>query len=143
MNNRAVYTRENKPRLTLTAAYIIRESNYLYEYKLQGQDKPRLEKAVNVDFVPFIRGIRVLCKPRLIFSRINGPNELVPCFIRKGFWDRQGAKIASCCKKMYGGKSFDVPKNDFGERSTVFLTQFYVKSIWAMLTRSKRKFLFE
>ena len=63
-NNRAVYTRENKPRLTLAAAYIIRERNYLYEYKLPGQDKPRLEKAVNVDFVPFIRGVRVLCKPR-------------------------------------------------------------------------------
>ena len=61
---RAVYTRENKPRLTLAAAYIIRERNYLYEYKLQGQDKPRLEKAVNVDFVPFIRSVRVLCKPR-------------------------------------------------------------------------------
>ena len=63
-NIRAVYTRENKPRLTLAAAYIIREKNYLYEYKLPGQDKPRLEKAVNVDFVPFIRGVRVLCKPR-------------------------------------------------------------------------------
>ena len=63
-NNRAVYTRENKPRLTLAAAYIIRERNYLYEYKLQGQDKPRLEKVVNLDFVPFIRDVRVLCKPR-------------------------------------------------------------------------------
>ena len=61
---RAVYTRGNKPRLTLAAAAIIRERNYLYEYKLPGQDKPRLEKAVNVDFVPFIRGVRVLCKPR-------------------------------------------------------------------------------
>ena len=50
-NNRVVYTRENKPRFTLAAAYIIRERNYLYEYKLHGQDKPRLEKAVNVDFV--------------------------------------------------------------------------------------------
>ena len=61
---RAVYTRENKPRLTLASAYIIRERNYLYENKLPGQDKPWLEKAVNVDFVPFIRGVRVLCKPR-------------------------------------------------------------------------------
>ena len=55
---RAVYTRENKPRLNLAAAYIIRERNNLYEYKLPGQGKPRLEKAVNVDFVPFIRGVR-------------------------------------------------------------------------------------
>ena len=57
LDNRAVYTRENKPRLTLGAAYVSRERNYLYEYKLSGQDKPRLEKAVNVDFVPFIRGV--------------------------------------------------------------------------------------
>ena len=61
---RAVYTRENKPRLTLAAAYVSRERNYLYEYKLPGQDKPRLEEAVNVDFVPFIRGVRGLRKPR-------------------------------------------------------------------------------
>ena len=32
--NRAVYTRENKPRLTLAAAYIRRERNHLYEYGL-------------------------------------------------------------------------------------------------------------
>ena len=62
--NRAVYTRANKPRLTLAAAYVSRERNYFYEYKLPGQDKPRLEKAVNVDFVPFIRGVRGLRKPR-------------------------------------------------------------------------------
>ena len=62
--NRAVYTRENKPRLTLAAAYVSRERNYLCEYKLLGQDKTRLEKAVNVDFVPFIRGVRGLRKPR-------------------------------------------------------------------------------
>ena len=64
VENRAVYTRENKPRLTLAAAYVSRERNYLYEYKLPGQDKPRLEEAVNVDFVPFIRGFRGLRKPR-------------------------------------------------------------------------------
>ena len=68
--NRAVY----KPRLTLAATYISHERNYLYEYKLPGKDNPQLEKAVNVDFVPFIRGVRVLCTPRLIFSRINDPN---------------------------------------------------------------------
>ena len=44
--------------------HVSRERNYLYEYKLPGQDKPRLEKAVNVDFVPFIRGVRGLRKPR-------------------------------------------------------------------------------
>ena len=63
-NNRAVYTRANKPRLTLATAHVSRERNYLYEYKLPGQDKPRLEKAVNVDFVPFIRGVCGFRKPR-------------------------------------------------------------------------------
>ena len=63
-NNRAVYRRENKPLLTLAASYIIRERNYLYEHKPPGQDKPRLEKAVNEDFVPFIRDVPVLCKSR-------------------------------------------------------------------------------
>ena len=43
---------------------ISRGGSYLYEYKLPGQDKPRLEKAVNADFVPFIRGVLGLRKPR-------------------------------------------------------------------------------
>ena len=34
VNNKAVYTRENKPRLTLAAVYIRRERNHLYEYGL-------------------------------------------------------------------------------------------------------------
>ena len=34
LDNRVVYTRENKPRLTLAAAYIRRERNDLYEYGL-------------------------------------------------------------------------------------------------------------
>ena len=38
--------------------------------------------------------------------------------IRKGFWDRQGANIASCCEKMYGGKLFDVQKTIL-QRDTV------------------------
>ena len=33
-DNRAVYTREHKPRLTLAAAYIRRERKHLYEYGL-------------------------------------------------------------------------------------------------------------
>ena len=56
--------------IAFITARIIASLDYLYEYKLPGQDKPRLEKAVNVDFVPFIRGVRVLCN---IFCRINGP----------------------------------------------------------------------
>ena len=53
---RAVYTRENKPGLTLAMVYKIRKRNYLYEYIFPGQYKPRLEKDVNIDFVTFIRG---------------------------------------------------------------------------------------
>ena len=33
-DNRAVYTRENKPRLTIAVAYIRRKRNHLYEYGL-------------------------------------------------------------------------------------------------------------
>ena len=55
-NIRAVYTRENRPRLTLATVYKIRKRNYLYEYIFPGKYKPRLEKDVNVDFVPLIRG---------------------------------------------------------------------------------------
>ena len=52
-------------------------------------------------------------------------------FIRKRFWDCQGANIASFYKKMYRGNLFQRPKNDFRERSTLFSTQIYPKSIWA------------
>ena len=57
-NIRVVYTRENKPRLTLATVYKIRKRNYLYEYIFPGLYKLRLENDVNVDFVPFtcIRG---------------------------------------------------------------------------------------
>ena len=33
-----------------------------------------MNKSCYVDFVPFIRDVRVLSKRRLILSRINGPN---------------------------------------------------------------------
>ena len=64
-------------------------------------------------------------------------------FIRKGFWDRQWANILSRCKKMYCENLFRRPKKDFGERSKLFSTHIYQKSIWAMLIRGKCKFLFE
>ena len=54
---------------------------------------------------------------------------------RRGFWDRQG--VVDCEKVIRR------PKNDFGEKSRLFWTQFYQRSIWAMLARSNCKFLFE
>ena len=42
---------------------------------------------MNVDFVPIIRGVRVLCKPRLIFSRINGPNIKIEDEVSKEFME--------------------------------------------------------
>ena len=75
------------------------------------------------------------------FIQANRMNELSVIgspFMRRGFWDRQGANIASRNKKMYGGNLFRRPKNDFRERSTLFSTQIYPKSI-----RGKCKFLFE
>ena len=78
----------------------MRERNYLYEYKLQGQDKPRLEKAVNVDFVPFIRGVRFLCKPRLIFSLINGPIILFVLFPLFGDYAAM-LRLMAVCRLRY------------------------------------------
>ena len=40
--NLAVYTRENKPRLTLVEAYIRRERNYLYNYGLHKTQTARM-----------------------------------------------------------------------------------------------------
>ena len=36
-------------------------------------------------------------------------------YLRKDFWDRHGAKIATCWKNLAKG-CFDVQKNDFGEK---------------------------
>ena len=51
-------------------------------------------------------------------------NEELPvigsCVMRKGFWDRQGANIASRWKKMYSVSYFNVHKNDFGGTSALF-----------------------
>ena len=38
----------------------------------------------------------------------------------KWFWDHQGANIASRKKKMYSERLFNVRKNNFEERSTLF-----------------------
>ena len=44
---------------------------------------------------------------------------------------------------LYSETYFDVQKNDYRQRSTVLATLFYQKSIGAMLTRGKCKFMFE
>jgi len=41
-------------------------------------------------------------------------------FMRKGFWDRQGANMASCSKEMYGQKLFWRPKSRFFEDLDAF-----------------------
>ena len=43
-------------------------------------------------------------------------------FIRKGFWDRQGANIASRGNKMYDENLFRRPKTDFAEHNAFFNT---------------------
>ena len=40
--------------------------------------------------------------------------------MRKGFWDRQGANIASRQKEMYGVKLFLRPKQRFWTKNNVF-----------------------
>ena len=78
-HNRAVYTRENKPRITQPAAYVSRELSHLYDHGLhkklvRGLRKPRTSFLCRLyeQFVAYIS--RGLCNPRLIFPRINGPN---------------------------------------------------------------------
>ena len=65
----------------------------------------------------------------------------------KGSGIAKGASIASCCepvsKCMAESYSTSKKKNHFRERLELFSTQLYQKSIWAMLTRGKCKFLGE
>ena len=44
--------------------------------------------------------------------------------MRKGFWDRQGANIASRQKENYGAKLFLRQNSDFGQRITHFCRDF-------------------
>ena len=77
------------------------------------------------------------------FCKMNELPAIRSLFMRKGFWDRQGANIASRREKMYSGNFLRRSKNYYRERYTVFSTLFYQKSIWAILIRGKCKFLFE
>ena len=75
---RAVYTRENKPRIRQSAAYLSRELSHLYEhasYKklVGGLRKPRTSFLCRLyeQFATYIS--RGLCNPQLILSRTDGP----------------------------------------------------------------------
>ena len=61
--------------------------------------------------------------------------------MRKGFWGRHGANIASRYEQFYGEKSFGSPKKRFLREFNVFLQPFYQKRIKAMFIRGKYKFL--
>ena len=72
----AVYTRENKPRIRQSAAYLSRELSHLYKHGLYKKlvrvlRKPRTSFLCRLheQFVAYIS--RGLCNPRLIFPRIN------------------------------------------------------------------------
>ena len=78
VNIRAVYTRESKPRITQSAAYVSRELSHLYDNSLhkklvRGSRKPRTSISCRLyeQFAAYIS--RGLCNPRLIFPRINRP----------------------------------------------------------------------
>ena len=78
--SRAVYTRENNPRITQSAAYhVSRELSHLYDHGLykrlvRGLRKPRTSFLCRLyeQFTAYIS--RGLCSPQLIFPRINGPS---------------------------------------------------------------------
>ena len=76
VNNRAVYTRENKPRITQSAAYVSHKLGHLYDHGLHkklvhGLHKPRTSFLCRLyeQFTAYIS--RGLCNLRLLFSRIN------------------------------------------------------------------------
>ena len=75
---RAVYTRENTPRITHSAAYVSRELSHLYGHSLskelvRGLRKPRTSFSCRLyeQFAAYVS--HGLCNPRLISPRINGP----------------------------------------------------------------------
>ena len=63
-------------------------------------------------------------------------------FIHKGFWAR-GQTLQIAVRKRTAETFFDVQKTILEKDQCFFSTQFYPKLIWAMLIRSKCKFLFE
>ena len=78
-DNRAVYTRESKPRITQSAAYVSRElshlfDNSLYKKLVRGLREPRTSISCHLYEQFAAYKSRGLCNPRLIFPRINGPN---------------------------------------------------------------------
>ena len=48
--------------------------------------------------------------------------------IRKGFWDRQGANIASRSKEMYGVKLFLRQKQRFSTKNNIYFRRDFVRS---------------
>ena len=70
---RAVYTRENKPRIWQSAAYASRELSNLYGHSLSKELVRGLSFLCRLyeQFATYIS--RGLCNPRLIFPRINSP----------------------------------------------------------------------
>ena len=75
---RTVYMRENKPRMTQSAAYVSRELSHLYGHSLskefvRGLRKPRTSFSCRLyeQFAAYIS--HGLCNPWLISHRINGP----------------------------------------------------------------------
>ena len=103
-HTRAVYTRENKPRITQSAAYVSRELSHLYGHSLskeliRGLRKPRTSFSCRLyeQFAAYIS--RGLCNPRLISLRINGPTVTQ-------VWKRVLREIAT-----WG--NFGMPRHDF------------------------------
>ena len=85
---------------------------------------------MNVDFVPFVRGVHVLRKLRLIFSRINGPNMLL--LKKKTIID-----IYSLRKRVItmfdflGGKIFS--SNVQARRFSIFISYWTFANGWQVL----------
>ena len=72
------------------------------------------------------------------------PGSRIHALYAKGSGVARGQTLQVAVRKcMAETYSRSKKKRDFGERSMPFSTEFYYKSIWAMLIRDKCKFLFE
>ena len=98
---RAIYTRENKPRLTIAAAYIRRERNHLYEYGLYQTRTAR------------INGSRLSSRP-------DRSNDDVVCF-GASFWGN-----CVCISQQWLGRAKKLNDWLWPVKNAVFFTVFFI-----------------
>ena len=74
-------------------------------------------------------------RPPLNHYRMNELSVIRSLCLRKDFWDRRGANIASCSKEIDGERLFRRPKKRFWSEISAFSPQLYHKWMKIMLTQ--------